>query len=162
MAFGYGMSSTPLQLAQAYTAIANRGEFKALSLLAGGEGPSQRAFSQEHADMLIEMLSTVVAEGGTAANAQIDGYSIAGKTGTVHKNSKRGYEVSKYQSIFAGMAPASNPQLVGVVVVDDPKGQRYFGGAVAAPVFSTFLENALPLLGVAYDKPVDQEQVARR
>jgi cell division protein FtsI (penicillin-binding protein 3) len=92
-------------------------------------------------------------EGGTAHRARVDGYSVAGKTGTAHKASRNGYSDDRYLAFFAGMAPASNPRLVTIVLLDEPKGDRYFGGEIAAPVFSRITAGALRLLNVVPDQP---------
>jgi cell division protein FtsI (penicillin-binding protein 3) len=116
---------------------------------------AERVIEQRVADDVLAMLKTVSQEGGTAAKAAIPAYSFAGKTGTVHKVGAHGYEAKRYQSLFAGMAPADAPRVVGVVVVNDPRGGKYFGGEVAAPVFSRVAGDALRLLGVAPDKLED-------
>ncbi len=155
-AFGYGLSVTPLQLAQAYNVLANRGIKRSVSLVQGQTVASaERVIEQRVADDVLAMLKTVSQEGGTAAKAAIPAYSFAGKTGTVHKVGAHGYEAKRYQSLFAGMAPADAPRVVGVVVVNDPRGDKYFGGEVAAPVFSRVAGDALRLLGVAPDKLED-------
>ena len=155
-AFGYGLSVTPLQLAQAYNVLANRGIKRSVSLVQGQTVASaERVIEQRVADDVLAMLKTVSQEGGTAAKAAIPAYSFAGKTGTVHKVGAHGYEAKRYQSLFAGMAPADAPRVVGVVVVNDPQGGKYFGGEVAAPVFSRVAGDALRLLGVAPDKLED-------
>lgn len=155
-AFGYGLSVTPLQLAQAYNVLANRGLKKSLSLVHGQPvATAERVIDERVADDVLAMLKTVSQEGGTAAKATIPAYSFAGKTGTVHKVGAKGYEEKRYQSLFAGMAPADAPRVVGVVVVNDPQGGKYFGGEVAAPVFSQVAGDALRLLGVAPDKLED-------
>ena len=100
------------------------------------------------------MLELAVQAGGTAPRAQVSGYRVGGKTGTAHKIEGRGYG-NKYVSSFVGFAPASNPQLVVAVMIDEPAGGQYYGGAVAAPVFSTVMGTALRMLGVPTDAPVD-------
>jgi len=104
------------------------------------------------------MLKTVAMPGGTAKRAQIDGYPVAGKPGTVHKVGSKGYADARYRSIFAGMAPANDPQVVAVVVIDEPSAGKYYGGEVAAPVFSTVVEGALRLMRVP---PVIKPEVAK-
>ena len=98
------------------------------------------------------MLTAVVSKEGTGSRAAIPGYSVAGKTGTVHKSSKGGYEEDKYISVFAGMAPASDPRLVLVVMVNQPSSGAYFGGEVAAPIFSKIMGGALRILNISPDK----------
>ena len=97
------------------------------------------------------MMETVTRTGGTATRAAIPGYTTAGKTGTVHRVGASGYEANRYASLFAGFAPARDPRVVCVVVVNDPKGGVYFGGAIAAPVFSNVVRGALRLMSVAPD-----------
>ena len=155
-AFGYGLSVTPLQLAQAYSVLANDGIKKPLRIVkAGPEVEGERVIETAIAKDVLAMLKAVTAEGGTAFSAAIPAYSFAGKTGTVHKAGVGGYKENEYMSLFAGMAPADNPRLVGVVVVNDPKSEQYYGGEVAAPVFSHVVADTLRLLGVVPDKIED-------
>ncbi len=152
LSFGYGLSLTPLQLARAYSVLADDGLIKPVSFTVIDETPvSERVFQAETAARLRTMMEKVVADGGTATRAQIPGYRIAGKTGTVKKSSRSGYSEDKYLSIFAGMAPASDPQLVMVVVVDEPRENGYYGGVVAAPVFSKVMTGALRLMDIPPD-----------
>jgi cell division protein FtsI (penicillin-binding protein 3) len=97
------------------------------------------------------MLEEVVRPGGTGTKASVDGYRVAGKTGTAWKSAPGGYSQDKYFSIFAGMAPASNPRLVTVVVIDEPSGELYYGSDVAAPVFANIMTESLRLLAVPPD-----------
>ncbi len=155
-AFGYGLSVTPLQLVQAYSVLANKGIKKPLRIVKGGPTPApERVINNAIAADVLTMLKAVTAEGGTAAGAAIPAYSFAGKTGTVHKVGVGGYKDNEYMALFAGMAPADNPRLVGVVVVNDPKSKQYYGGEVAAPVFSRVAADTLRLLGVVPDKLED-------
>ena len=154
-AYGYGLTVSPLQLAQAYTTIASGGQHRSLSLLLDGAGEASQVMSTDMATQLMKMLATVVQKGGTAERAKIPAYSLAGKTGTVHQAAKGGYSEDRYFSSFAGMAPATNPRVVGVVVINDPKRGQYTGGQVAAPVFAKFVSQALPLLNATPDKPED-------
>jgi len=156
LAFGYGLSVTALQLAQAYTVFANDGTLMPLTLLRTDTLPTgQRVMSARTAADVRAMLQTVV-ESGTGRLAHIPGYRVAGKTGTVHKTGSQGYAEDRYISLFAGMVPASRPQLVAVVVIDDPRAGEYFGGRVAAPVFSKVLQEALRLMNIPPDNPPDQ------
>ena len=151
-AYGYGLSMTPLQLAKAYAAIANGGEMAEASLLRRESEPyTRQALSPGVADELRSMLEEVVGPGGTGARAAVPGYRVAGKTGTVVKSGANGYSEDDYLSVFAGMLPASDPRLVGVVVIDNPRGEDYYGGAVAAPVFSRVMDDAMRLLDVPRD-----------
>ena len=150
LAFGYGISATPLQLASAYSVFANDGKQLPISLLAlEGETPEgKQIISQETAAQLLGMLHAVTGEQGTARKARVSGYQVGGKTGTVHKVGPGGYEKHKYVALFAGIAPIDNPRIVTVVVINDPKGKLYGGGAVAAPVFSQITSGTLRILGV--------------
>jgi cell division protein FtsI (penicillin-binding protein 3) len=152
LAYGYGISVTPLQLAQAYAAIGANGVMRPVSLLAidqAGEG--QQVISRETATAVRRMLEEVVRPGGTGTKASIDGYRVAGKTGTAWKFAAGGYSEDKYISIFAGLAPASDPRLATVVVIDEPSGELYYGSDVAAPVFADVMSESLRLLAVAPD-----------
>ena len=150
LAFGYGISATPLQLASAYSVFANGGKQLPISLLAlEGETPEgEQIIAQETAAQLLGMLHAVTGEEGTARKARVSGYQVGGKTGTVHKVGSGGYEKHKYVALFAGIAPIDNPRIVTVVVINDPKGKLYGGGAVAAPVFSQITSGTLRILGV--------------
>jgi len=151
MAFGYGLSATAVQLAQAYSVFANDGWLVPLTLLRRDTVPAgQRVFSAPTARAVRAMLEAVVA-GGTGGEAGVAGYRVAGKTGTVHKLAAEGYARDRYVSLFAGFAPASRARLVAVVVIDEPGGAEYYGGRVAAPVFSRVMREALRLLNVAPD-----------
>ncbi|MAD91992.1 MAG: cell division protein [Gammaproteobacteria bacterium] len=152
IAYGYGIAVTPLQLAQAYAAIGNNGVLQPISLLAI-EKPilGERIISFENALALRGMLEKVVNPGGTGIKASVDGYRIAGKTGTAWKASKGGHSKDKYFSIFAGLAPASNPELATVVVIDEPSGDLYYGSDVAAPVFAEIMSESLRLLAIPPD-----------
>lgn len=152
IAYGYGISVTPLQLAQAYGAIANDGVMQPVSLFAIDESArGERIVSQDTAIAVRRMLEEVVRPGGTGTKASVKGYRVAGKTGTAWKFAKGGYSEDKYISIFAGMAPASNPRLATVVVIDEPGGELYYGSDVAAPVFSDVMSESLRLLAVPPD-----------
>ena len=154
LSFGYGLSVTPLQLAQAYVALANDGEMKPLSFQRTDQTTrGRRVIDEEVARQVRSMLESPVSAEGTAGRAAIAGYRVAGKTGTVRKPTPGGYSEDRFMSIFAGFAPASAPRLVAVVVVDEPRGEKYYGGQVAAPVFREVLAGALRLLGIAPDNP---------
>jgi cell division protein FtsI (penicillin-binding protein 3) len=159
MAYGYGIAVTPVQLAQAYAVFASYGLKRPISLLKQDQVPeAQRVMPERVAKQVIAMLETVVQKGGTGTRAGVASYRVAGKTGTVHKPSKDGgYADDVYAAVFAGMAPASKPRLVSVVIIDNPKGEQYYGGEVAAPVFSRIMAESLRLLNVAPDNllPLD-------
>ena len=152
LAYGYGVSVTPLQLAQAYAAIGSHGQLRPVSLVAL-DGPAEglRVLSDETATAVRRMLEEVVRPGGTGTKAAIEGYRVAGKTGTAWKFATGGYSQDKYISIFAGLAPASDPRLATVVVIDEPGGELYYGSDVAAPVFANVMSESLRLLAVAPD-----------
>jgi cell division protein FtsI (penicillin-binding protein 3) len=154
LAFGYGLNVTSLQLAQAYATIANDGVRLPVSLLRRDALPAgERVFSAVTARAVRAMMETVVSTKGTARRAAIAGYRVGGKTGTAKKATARGYAQGKYQSVFAGMAPISDPRFVMVVMVDEPRGESYYGGIVAAPSFATVMQAALRLYNVAPDDP---------
>ncbi len=152
-AFGYGLSATPLQLAQAYAVLANNGVHQPISLLKRERGgavvPGEQVIDPAVALTVRTMLQNVTLPGGTGTRAAIPAYGVAGKTGTAHKVGAEGYQKSRYISLFAGMVPVHNPRLVTVVVVNDPQGGSYFGGLVAAPVFARVTADALRLLNIA-------------
>ncbi|MGZ8252973.1 MAG: peptidoglycan D,D-transpeptidase FtsI family protein [Methylophilaceae bacterium] len=156
MSFGHGISVTLLQLARAYTVFANDGELRPVSLLKLKDVPvGQQVFSAETAQHVKDMLELVVLPGGTAPRAQVAGYRVAGKTGTAHKLGVGGYLEDKYVASFVGMAPASNPRLIIAVMIDEPSNGQYYGGTVAAPVFSNVMSGALRMLAVPQDAPND-------
>jgi cell division protein FtsI (penicillin-binding protein 3) len=150
--FGHGVSTTALQLARAYSVFANDGKKLPVSLLKLDAKPeSERVISEDVAQKMLAMLDTVAGPEGTARRAQTDAYNVAGKTGTTHKLGPNGYEANKYVSIFAGFAPVHEPRLVAVVMVDNPKGKEYYGGAIAGPIFSEVISGGLRILNVAPD-----------
>jgi len=152
LAFGYGMSTSVLQLAHAYSAIANDGLLQPVSLIKGLRAePAERVMTAEVAIQIRAMLQGVVSKAGTAPRAQVQGYTVAGKTGTVKKFAKGGYSEDKYLGIFAGMVPANKPELVMVVLIDEPQAGDYYGGLVAAPVFSRIMSGAMRLMNIAPD-----------
>ena len=153
MAFGYGVSVTPMQLARAYVALAADGVLKPVSFLHQEEAvEGERVMRVETARAVRKMMQRVVSEEGTGRRAQVANYSVAGKTGTVHKFVAGGYAEERYLSIFAGMVPADFPELVMVVMIDEPRNGEHFGGEVAAPVFSQVMAGAMRLLDVAPDR----------
>jgi cell division protein FtsI (penicillin-binding protein 3) len=153
LSFGYGVSASTLQLARAYLSLANDGVMPMVSLVKRNNSPElHRIMSAQTAGGVRAMLEQVVTREGTALKAAIPGFRVAGKTGTVKKSGVGGYSSSRYLSVFAGMAPASKPRLVMVVMIDEPSAGEYYGGAVAAPVFSRVMEGALRLLNIAPDQ----------
>ncbi len=152
LAYGYGLSMTPLQLAQAYAVLGGHGLQRPVSLLKVEQEPiARRVVKSETADAVLRMMESVVQEGGTGTQAAIAGYRVAGKTGTSRKAGVGGYAEDRYAAVFAGLAPASDPQLAMVVIVDEPNAGQYYGGQVAAPVFSNIASGALRILAVAPD-----------
>ncbi|OIR18364.1 penicillin-binding protein 2 [mine drainage metagenome] len=155
MSYGNGISVNLLQLARAYTVFANRGELKSITLLKQeAPNPGVKVFSDTTVQEVRNMMEMVVRPGGTAPLAQITGYRVAGKTGTAHKLEKGKY-VDRYVASFVGLAPASDPRLIVAVMVNEPGGRDYYGGQVAAPVFSSVMGATLRLLGVPNDAPLD-------
>lgn len=153
LAYGYGLSVTGMQLAQAYSVLANDGYRVPLTLLRRETAAVEKhaVFSPAVARTVRSMMEEVVKEGGTAPLAAVSGYRVAGKTGTVHKAEAGGYARHRYLAIFAGLAPASDPRLVTVVVVNEPSRDEHYGGQVAGPVFSRVMAGALRLLNIAPD-----------
>ena len=153
-AFGYGLSVSSLQLARAYAVLANDGVRREVSLVAlESEPPSSRVIGIEASRQVRYMLQAASGRKGTGKRAMIDGYSVGGKTGTLHKvKTGGGYDENRYMSAFAGLSPIENPRLVTVVVIDEPSDGSYFGGLVAAPVFSEVTGSALRLLQVTPDQ----------
>lgn len=153
LSYGYGMSVSALQLASAYTAIANQGERLAPSLLRLDEPPvGTPTIDPDVAYDLLRILEESVQPGAGGRRAGVPGYRVAGKTGTVRKTSASGYAEDAYRSVFAGIAPVSDPRIVTVVMIDHPRAGEFYGGAVAAPVFSRVTGNALRLLDVPPDQ----------
>lgn len=152
MAFGYSLSVTPVQLARAYAALASGGVIYPISFLRKDEAAQgERVMSMSTAKKVIHMMERVVSDEGTAKKASIANYRVAGKTGTVHKFVSGGYAEDRYLSVFAGVVPASDPQLVMVVMLNEPRNGDYYGGQVAAPVFSKVMSGALRILDIAPD-----------
>jgi len=161
LAFGHGMTVNALQLARAYAVLAAGGVRRPVSLVRQFQPPAgQQVLDAGIASEVVAMMREATASGGTGTRARVPGYGIAGKTGTVHKVGGAGYEEARYTGIFAGIAPASAPRLVAVVVIDDPRGSEYFGGEVAAPVFAQLMGGALRLLDIPPDEV--SLQVGRR
>ena len=151
ISYGYGISATPLQLAQAYATIANGGKLRQPAFIQGSNNPPISAIDPDIARSVAKMLETVLSSKGTGSRASVANYRIAGKTGTSHKASASGYEDHRYVSSFAGFGPASNPRLVCVVVINDPTGEEYYGGLVAAPLFSEVMTGAMRILNIPPD-----------
>ena len=152
LAYGYGVSVTPLQLAQAFAALGSDGRMHPISLIAVEQaGDGEQVLAATTAIAVRRMLEEVVRPGGTGTKAAVAGYRVAGKTGTAWKFAAGGYSEHKYISIFAGLAPASSPRLAVIVVIDEPSGELYYGSDVAAPVFADVMAESLRLLAVPPD-----------
>ena len=156
LSFGYGLSSTQVQLARAYAVLASGGVLRPVTLKRQTvKVPGKQVLSGETAHQINALLEQVVSADGTAQRAAVPAYRVAGKTGTVHKVSPTGgYEADRYQSLFVGFAPVSAPRFVLAVMVDEPRG-KYFGGEVAAPVFARIMADALRMHGIRPDADLD-------
>jgi cell division protein FtsI (penicillin-binding protein 3) len=155
MSYGYGLSTSLFQLAHAYSVFAHDGELLPVSLIKQQQpAVGARVLSSKHAAAVLNMLHMVAGPGGTAMKAQTMGYSVGGKTGTAHKVEGKGYAGKKYRGFFVGIAPIENPRIVVAVMVDEPTNGLYFGGDVAAPVFSQTVQQTLRLMGVQPDMAV--------
>ncbi len=156
MSYGHGISTSLMQLARAYTIFTSGGELKPISLLKQTiPVMGQRVISRHTALAMSNMLEMATKPGGTAPLAQISGYRIAGKTGTAHKLIDGQYANKRYISTFVGYAPASNPRLIIAVMIDEPSAGKYFGGAVAAPVFNKVMAGALRIMNIPPDAPAN-------
>jgi cell division protein FtsI (penicillin-binding protein 3) len=157
MGFGYGLAVSITQLARAYAMIANQGRHVDVSLIRKEPEPEienrveRHVMSAKTAKIVLEMMEQVVGPKGTAQLAAVPGYRVGGKTGTAKKSSAGGYDKDNYLSVFAGVAPISDPRLVMAVIVDEPTQNGYYGGTVAAPVFQEVMSNALRILDIAPD-----------
>jgi len=156
MSYGYGLSASLFQIAHAYTAFAHDGEVIPISLLKnhGEEPPGVQVFSPLVASEVRQMMHMAAAPGGTAPLAQTVGYSVGGKTGTAHKQVGKGYASNKYRAWYTGMSPIDKPRIIVAVMVDEPSAGKYFGGLVAAPVFSQVVQQTLRIMNVVPDLAV--------
>jgi cell division protein FtsI (penicillin-binding protein 3) len=152
MSYGYGLNVTPMQIAQAYSVLANRGRLRQPGFVKGAMNPDSAVIDPQIAEQVLAMLETVISPTEGGRRAAVLNYRVAGKTGTSRRAVAGSYE-KRYVSLFAGIVPASNPRLVGVVVIHDPGGGQgaYYGGLIAAPVFSKVMDGALRLLDVSPD-----------
>ena len=163
MAYGYGLSASLFQMAHSYTAFAHDGQVIPATLLRSPDGapaPGVKVFSDKNARAVRKMLQMAAGPGGTGQRAQTVGYSVGGKSGTARKQVGRGYASNKYRAWFAGMAPIDKPRVIVAVMVDEPSNGVYYGGAVAAPVFSEVVQQSLRIMGVQPDMAVKPEIVA--
>ena len=152
LAFGYGVSVTTMQLARAYSVLANDGIKMPVTLMVQDKSPvGERVMDEKIAKQMLLLLEAVVSKGGTGESASVPGYRVAGKTGTAVMAGRGGYQHHHYTSSFVGIAPVSNPRLVVAVVIHDPTGKHYYGGLVSGPVFERVMENALRILAVPPD-----------
>jgi cell division protein FtsI (penicillin-binding protein 3) len=162
MSYGYGLSTSLFQLAQAYTVFARDGEVAPVSLLKRQDKVAGvRVMNAQNAASVRHMLHMVTGPGGTAPKAQTMGYSVGGKTGTAHKLDGKTYAAKKYRGFFVGLAPIDNPRIVVAVMIDEPTAGRYYGGDVAAPVFSQTVQQTLRMLEVQPDMAVKPQVVAK-
>ena len=170
MSYGYGLSASLLQIAQAYTVFARDGEFIPVTLTKSAARTDAaaatavrgvRVFSPQTARSMRQMLQMAAGPGGTGPKAQTIGFSVGGKSGTAYKQEGKGYAVKKYRSWFVGMAPINDPRIIVAVMVDEPNAGKWYGGDVAAPVFSDLVQQTLRTLGVAPDLDVKSSIVAR-
>jgi cell division protein FtsI (penicillin-binding protein 3) len=162
MSYGYGLSTSLFQLAHAYSVFGRDGELVPVTMLKTTQpAAGVRVMETGHANAVLNMLHMVTGPGGTATKAQTMGYSVGGKTGTAHKVEGRGYADKKYRGFFVGLAPIDKPRIVVAVMIDEPTGGKYFGGDVAAPVFSETVQQTLRLLGIQPDMNVKPQIVAQ-
>jgi cell division protein FtsI (penicillin-binding protein 3) len=161
MSYGYGVSTSLFQMARAYTIFASDGKSLPATLIKNGQIPAGvPVISPQNAQAMRHMLNLAAGPGGTAQKAQTMGYSVGGKTGTAHKQEGKGYAGKKYRGVFVGMAPIEKPRIVVAVMIDEPSNGRYYGGDVAAPVFSQTVQQSLRLMGVQPDMSVKPQIVA--
>jgi cell division protein FtsI (penicillin-binding protein 3) len=162
MSYGYGLSASLFQLARAYSVFARDGELAPVTLLKSSQPASGvRVMDARHAHDVLNMLHMVTQSGGTGPKAQTMGYSVGGKTGTAHKQEGKGYADKKYRGFFVGVAPIDSPRIVVAVMIDEPSNGKYFGGDVAAPVFSETVQQTLRMMGVQPDMAVRPQIVAQ-
>ena len=161
MSYGYGLSASLFQMAHSYTAFAHDGHNIPLTMLKSTEpAVGVKVFSPENAQAVRRMLQMAAAPGGTGQLAQTVGYSVGGKSGTAHKQVGKGYASDKYRAWFTGMAPIDTPRIIVAVMIDEPSNGQYFGGVVAAPVFSEVVQQTLRLMNVQPDVTVKPQIVA--
>jgi cell division protein FtsI (penicillin-binding protein 3) len=161
MSYGYGLSVSLFQLAHAYTVFARDGELIPATMVHHNDlAQGARVYSAKNAQAVRHMLHLVTGPGGTAPKAQVMGYTTGGKTGTAHKQEGKGYADKKYRGFFVGLAPIEQPRIVVAVMIDEPSNGQYYGGLVAAPVFSETVQQTLRILGVTPDMSVKPQIVA--
>ena len=161
MSYGYGLSASLFQMARSYTAFAHDGQIIPATMLKSADpAVGTQIFSAEHAAAVRKMLQMAAGPGGTGQKAQTLGYSVGGKSGTAHKQVGKGYASNKYRPWFTGMAPIDKPRIIVAVMIDEPSAGQYFGGLVAAPVFSEVVQQTLRMMGVQPDMAVKPQIVA--
>ncbi len=167
MSYGYGLSASLFQIAHAYTVFAHDGELipvtitKPIDAIAGAPVNGVRVISAKTAQSVREMLHLVTLPGGTATKAQVVGYSVGGKSGTAYKQEGASYATKKYRAWFVGMAPIAHPRIIVAVMVDEPSAGQWYGGDVAAPVFSEVVQQTLRMMGVQPDLDVKPQIISR-
>jgi len=162
MAYGYGLSASLFQMAHSYTSFAHDGQILPVTLLKSARpAVGVPVFSAQNARAVRRMLQLAAGPGGTGPLAQTVGYSVGGKSGTAHKQVGKGYASNKYRSWFTGMAPINKPRIIVAVMIDEPSDGEYFGGVVAAPVFSEVVQQTLRMMGVAPDLAVAPQIVSQ-
>jgi len=162
MAYGYGLSASLFQMAHSYTAFAHDGRIIPTTMLKSSEPAAGiKVFSPQNAAAVRKMLQMAAGPGGTGQKAQTVGYSVGGKSGTAHKQVGKGYASNKYRSWFTGMAPIDQPRIVVAVMIDEPSAGQYYGGAVAAPVFSEVVQQTLRMMSVQPDMAVKPQIVVQ-
>ena len=160
MAFGYGLTTTPLQLAQSFAILANSGKSNPVTFIKRKEPfASEQVIHPDIAQVICKMLQMTTQRGGTATRASIPGYNVAGKTGTVRKVNQHGYSADEHVAVFAGFAPFNNPKVAIVVVVDNPTQGKFYGGQVAAPVFAKIAYGTMRYLNVPQESIKSQEYI---
>ncbi|MFZ2737710.1 MAG: penicillin-binding protein 2 [Burkholderiaceae bacterium] len=162
MAYGYGLSASLFQMARSYTVFAHDGQIIPATMLKSNH-PVQgvQVLSPQTASQMRKMLQMAAGPGGTGQKAQTMGYSVGGKSGTAHKQVGKSYASNKYRAWFTGMAPIEQPRIIVAVMIDEPSAGQYYGGAVAAPVFSEVVQQTLRLMGVQPDMAVKPQIVAK-
>lgn len=155
MSYGYGLSASLFQMTHSYSAFAHEGELIPVTMLKSDvRATGHQVFSPETARAVLKMLQMAAAPGGTGPLAQTIGYSVGGKSGTARKQVGKGYATNKYRAWFTGMAPIDKPRVIVGVMIDEPSNGQYYGGLVAAPVFSEVVQQSLRLMGVQPDMAV--------
>ena len=161
MSYGYGLSASLFQMARSYTAFAHDGQIIPATMLKSADpAVGTQIFSAEHAAAVRKMLQMAAGPGGTGQKAQTLGHSVGGKSGTAHKQVGKGYASNKYRAWFTGMAPIDKPRIIVAVMIDEPSAGQYYGGLVAAPVFSEVVQQTLRMMGVQPDMAVKPQIVA--